>query len=1225
MPKILVIEDEEDQLFILKEILTSLISECKVITAQSGEEGIIKIKKELPDTILLDIKLPKMDGYEVCKILKSDELTKNIPIIMITGVYKDTESRIKALDSGVDAFLTKPIEPGELEAQVNVMLRIKNVEDKLKQEKDLLDELVQERTKELIESEQLNSAIIEDSPIGISVRDKNGTLLIANKAWQKLWGLTKKQVSEFTKKRTKLKFDERDSYLGKYINDVKKVYENGEECFIPEIKLFMSSKNQAEWISQHFYAVKDEKGNIYRVVILTEDITEQKHAEQTQSVLYNISNAINTTKDLNELFKKIHTQLGKIIDTTNFYIALYDKDTNIISVPYYVDQLFKETPSQQILGDSLTAYIIHSAKSLYLTVEKREKLIKEGKIAQADWKSKIWLGVPLKIENQVIGAIAVKSYTDASQYSEKDLEIIEFVSDQIALAIARKQADKSLRESEEKYRLISENTNDLITISSFSLNPIYTYVSHSIKNLDYEPEDLIGKPCFDYIHPEDKKKLLSLLKKYVSLKAKKLLTGKEIDLTEKIEFRARDKSGNWHFLESTVNLINDKILYVTRDITERKKAEQIKTTIYNIANVVNTTKDLYELFKAIQHYLSTIIDTTNFYIALYDKESDTISLLYHIDEKDKFTSCPAGKTLTAYVIKTGKPLFGTEEVRERLIQAGKVERGKVGAHAKIWVGVPLRIEKEIIGVIAVQSYTDASLYSEKDLEILEFVSEQIAIAIARKQTDEALLLSEERYRTMIENANDMIWILDTNGNFTFINHQSELVTGHNIKDLIGKSFVPLIHPDDLEIVNEVFQKTLLGESQRYIIRIFDKNKEQLYLSVNTAPIYEKDKIVRTVSFGRDITEQKHSEQLQSVLYNIANAVHTTKEINELYSSIRNYLSKIIDTTNFFVALYDKETDTISLPYDINEKDKFTSFPAGKTFTSYVLRTKKSLLADEEVSEKLTQAGEVELVGTPSKIWLGVPLKVENEVIGVVAVQSYTDPTLYKKKDLEILEFVSEQIALAIERKKATEKIKHTLDEKIIMLQEIHHRVKNNMQIIMSLLRLQARYFKDKDIVDKFQTIQNRIKSMALIHEKLYQSKDFTKIDFGKYIRGLTTHLLHSYRTEISKIKLDLNIKDVSLGLDKGIPCGFIINELVANALKHAFPEGAKGTVSINMHPIRDDKYSLIISDDGIGFPKDLDFQKTETLGMQLVNDLTKQIDGIIILNRTGGTTFKIVF
>ncbi|RKY54198.1 MAG: hypothetical protein DRP89_05230, partial [Candidatus Neomarinimicrobiota bacterium] len=137
-----------------------------------------------------------------------------------------------------------------------------------------------------------------------------------------------------------------------------------------------------------------------------------------------------------------------------------------------------------------------------------------------------------------------------------------------------REAEEALRESEKKYRLISENTSDLITLSTFTLNPVFTYVSPSIKNFGYKPEELIGKPCFDFIEPDYKKKLFPLLKKYFSAKAKNLLTGKGIDITENIEIRAKDKFGNWHYMESTANLVNDKILYISRDITERKRMEE---------------------------------------------------------------------------------------------------------------------------------------------------------------------------------------------------------------------------------------------------------------------------------------------------------------------------------------------------------------------------------------------------------------------------------------------------------------------------------------------------------------------------------------------------------------------------------------------------------------------------------------------------------------------------
>lgn len=168
------------------------------------------------------------------------------------------------------------------------------------------------------------------------------------------------------------------------------------------------------------------------------------------------------------------------------------------------------------------------------------------------------------------------------------------------------------------------------------------------------------------------------------------------------------------------------------------------------------------------------------------------------------------------------------------------------------------------------------------------------------------------------------------------------------------------------------------------------------------------------AFARDITERKFAERTEAVLLNIANATNTNRDLSELLQHIRVLLNEIIDTTNFYIALYDKNSDTISLPYMVDEKDEFKTFPAGKTLTSYVIRTQTPLLVTEKEIERMVQAGEIETIGTVSKVWLGVPLRIRNEVIGVVAVQSYTNPYLYTEKDLELLKFVSEQTAMGME-------------------------------------------------------------------------------------------------------------------------------------------------------------------------------------------------------------------
>jgi len=212
-----------------------------------------------------------------------------------------------------------------------------------------------------------------------------------------------------------------------------------------------------------------------------------------------------------------------------------------------------------------------------------------------------------------------------------------------------------------------------------------------------------------------------------------------------------------------------------------------------------------------------------------------------------------------------------------------------------------------------------------------------------------------------------------------------------------------------------------------------------------------------------------------------------------------------------------------------------------------------------------------------------------------------------------------------ERKMAEEQIKGSLKEKETLLKEIHHRVKNNLQVISSMLQLQSTRATDKEILMAFKESQSRVDTMALIHEKLYQSKDLTVISMSGYIGNLITNLYISFGINDEEIKAVIKVADVNLNVSTAIPCGLIINELMTNCLKHAFPGGRKGEIVLSLQPLGEGKYELIVSDNGIGYPENADFRNTETLGLKLVISLISQLDGTIELNRTGGSTFTIRF
>jgi two-component sensor histidine kinase len=211
----------------------------------------------------------------------------------------------------------------------------------------------------------------------------------------------------------------------------------------------------------------------------------------------------------------------------------------------------------------------------------------------------------------------------------------------------------------------------------------------------------------------------------------------------------------------------------------------------------------------------------------------------------------------------------------------------------------------------------------------------------------------------------------------------------------------------------------------------------------------------------------------------------------------------------------------------------------------------------------------------------------------------------------------------VEIKEAKDKIKASLEEKELLLRELHHRVKNNLQIILSLINLQSNGIKDQEDLEIFRESQSRVKSMAIIHEKLYQSADFASINFEEYIRSLVSYLLSYYSTSSIQAEIDVE-KDIVLNMDTAVPCGLIINELVTNSIKFAFTGKENGRIYIKLYS-DDGFFTMIIGDNGIGLPQGLDIDNPQKLGLQLVRTLIDQLEGKVEFDGKNGTEFKIKF
>src|SRR5271157_3436234 len=304
----------------------------------------------------------------------------------------------------------------------------------------------------------------------------------------------------------------------------------------------------------------------------------------------------------------------------------------------------------------------------------------------------------------------------------------------------------------------------------------------------------------------------------------------------------------------------------------------------------------------------------------------------------------------------------------------------------------------------------------------------------------------------------------------------------------------------------------------------------------------------------------------------------------------------------------------------------------------VIRTQESVILDDASAQNPFSADEY-IRQKRARSVLCLSLVKQAKMIGVLYLENNLTPHVFTPARLSVLKLLASQAAISLEnahlytdlreenseRKRAEEQLQASLAEKDVLLKEVHHRVKNNLQLISSLLSLQAARIEDPAVAELFAESRNRVRSMALVHENLYRAGNFARISMATHVQNLCAHLTRAYGVHSRRVELAIRIGDVQLDLDRAVTCGLIVNELVSNALKHAFPDGRAGRVCVELQPLGDKQQVLVVGDNGIGLRPDLDPRRSDSLGLQLVDDLTQQLHGTIVVNRDGGTTFTITF
>jgi len=450
---------------------------------------------------------------------------------------------------------------------------------------------------------------------------------------------------------------------------------------------------------------------------------------------------------------------------------------------------------------------------------------------------------------------------------------------------------------------------------------------------------------------------------------------------------------------------------------------------------------------------------------------------------------------------------------------------------------------------------------------------------------EKLHSSESHLKALFAAMEDLIFVMDKKGKYISIAPTNPDLLYKPADELLGKTLYDIFDKDNAKFFIEKITLCLSAQEMVSFDYHMDIHGSTYWFDARVTPL-DKDTVLYV---GRDITEEKDSmhklieseEKYRNLVESIEEGMTIVDEdLNFVF--VNNAACKILGYTK--IEMLDMNVQDI-IPEEnkemIREQHKNRLEKKSTTYENWNIR----------------KDGERRLMKISSS-----PLRFDDEVISTISL--FSDVT---------------------ELRETEEKIKASLREKEVMLQEIYHRVKNNMQIISSMLKLQSRYINKENALEVFKNSQNRVKSMSLIHEKLYRSTDLSRIEIHDYLKSLLKQLFISYRASLQGINYEVDCDDINLNISTAIPCGLIVNELVTNSMKHAFRNQENGLIFIRLHKMPNDLFRLEIGNNGTDFPADFTLENAQSFGLQLVDILRSQLHAEFRLDTTDGVNFIFIF
>ncbi len=839
------------------------------------------------------------------------------------------------------------------------------------------------------------------------------------------------------------------------------------------------------------------------------------------SVLNEVGQALASTLNLEQITQITYNGISRLFDARNFYIAFYDRQNNEIIFPQNISESEVDRAITRIpLGQGITSHMIRTRESVLIKDGSDKWMLERGETPVGE-PAQSFAGVPLIANEKVLGVIAIQDYVNQNKYDDQDLQLLTSFASQTAIAIENAQL---FEETASSQATLSEALR-IARIGYFEVEVVSQNISitdelFAILNTTAEIEGGHQFPARDvlkkFVSPDDYTAAIKAYEK--AIKTGKL--GQEVS----IEARYLTRDGRVIWVSTTYKAELDekgrvyKVAGSSQDITERKTNELIQSAITEISDATLTESSIQGLIKSIHNAIRILVPAKNFYVALYDAQNDWMTFPYYVDEHDQpMPSQKLGRGLTSYVIRTGKALRTTPEIYSELVASGEVVGG--GTASVDWLGVPLRSETAIRGVMAIQSYDPSVRVTPQHQNILTVLATQVAASIERLLAREALSKSEADLRALFSSMQDVVIVYDKDGRYVRIAPTNPSLLFRPPQDMVGKLLHEVLPEDLHEQFMTTIQRVLAGEENVNTEYPLILEGKQFWFDASVSKLTDD----QVFWVARDISERKHSEEaLQrrnrylAISAEVGKLVTSTLDLNKIFTETVSQVKEGFGL--YFAAMYSIEETGFNAGLrgatgEAGEQMLASKHSVGvgsQTVVGLVAESGTAKLIEDVYNEPLYRPNPL-LPDTRSEV--AIPLRIGSRIVAVLDLHS-NQQSAFTEDDISVLQLLSDQVAVAIDNARSYELSQQLIKDlrevdklKSQFLANMSHELRTPLNSIIGFSRVILKGI-DGPITDM-------------------QQQDLTAIyNSGQHLLGLINDVLDLARIEAGK--MELNFEEVNL-------------------------------------------------------------------------------------------------